>query len=155
MVGQGLARMPGKAAMGAVMASNMLRSGGGGRGGGGRQGGGDEHPALADLPSRFLGGAGWRGLVASSAAALGPAGGSSGAAAPPLGPGAAAGAGAVERAGHPPGRRRAGRPVAASGGRVMAKDKVTSSADAQTQAPPTRPGGPSTWSFRPDGDDNG
>lgn len=132
MVGHGLSRMPGRAAMGALTAGNMLRGRSGG-GGGGKEG--SEHPALADLPARSLeatGAPGTGGGTGQTAAAE--ANGSVGAG----GRSAAAGAAAA--------------PVTAAvqAGKA-AKDKAVSSADSQSGAAQSTPS-TDGWGFQSAGD---
>jgi hypothetical protein len=142
-VAHGLSRMPSRAAMTAAHTATTLRFlGVGGKGGRSSGGGGEEHPALADLPSRSLEAGGAEGGAPSASGAG--AGGT----------GAAAGAGGSAGAGAGAGAGAAGAAVApvvvAAEGAKKAKDRATASADAQTQS---STGGGDTgggWSFRPE-----
>jgi len=66
IVAQGLSRMPGRTAMNTAQTANTLRPRGGAGGGGGGGSGGDDHPALADLPSRSLDESGDAGAAPSA-----------------------------------------------------------------------------------------
>ncbi|MDP9402663.1 MAG: hypothetical protein M3P85_04875 [Actinomycetota bacterium] len=151
-VAHGLSRMPSRAAMTAAQTATTLRmlSGGGG-GGGGRAaapGRDDEHPALADLPSRSLGVPGGQdgsGPSASTGSAGGGTGGSGASGArQPAGAGTAVGAGAGAA-----GVVAAPVLVGADAAR-RAKDGGRSSVEAHSQGRGDPLAGHGGWSFRAD-----
>jgi hypothetical protein len=139
VVAQGLSRMPGRATTNAAQTAATLRPRGGGRG----PGGGEDHPALAELPSRSLGSPPDTALAATVTP-----GGTGGAGAPGGGTGAPAASGAASGA-----AGGAGAAATAAGPAVVVietarrvKDHVVTSADTQSQPPGD--GNGATWSFR-------
>jgi hypothetical protein len=128
MIAQGVSRMPGRAAMGAVMTGNMLRGRGGGRGGG--SAGGEDHPALADLPSRSI-----------------DAPGGGGSSVPGAGTAASSGAGGMGAASAAPGGIAAPAAAAVHGVQV-GKDRVVSSAQAQANVPTAAAPAADGWKFQ-------